>query len=198
MGNAIFLWFIETKNSNDFKTKILHFSTLIAFSLMCVVVVCSDKNKNCLQILYFLVQTFDWNEGSLFRWCGSIRNKVVCVRGTVPFASWPSLRHATLHFIKWMLSVRYTTMPVQIFTFHVTRTVCCCNFYSVTFLLQIIQEKELTQYRDQLQRWEEEKERHQYEFTITDKKSEKPVVPIDKVFPHILRLWVLTMSWPNA
>lgn len=183
----------------ELKLKFYTSALFECFSFLCVVVVCSDKNcKNCLQILHIPVQSLDWYEGSLFRWCGSIRNKVVCVRGTVPFVSWPSLRPATLHVVRWMLSVRYTTITIQIFTFHVTRIVCSCNFYSLTFLLQIIQEKELTQYNDELQRWEEERERHQYEFTITDKKSEKPVVLINKVLPHILRLWVLTMSWPNS
>lgn len=51
--------------------------------------------------------------------------------------------------------------------------------------LQVIQEAAVTLYHDALQRWEEEKERQQDEFTITDKNlTESQGVLIDKVLPQ--------------
>lgn len=50
---------------------------------------------------------------------------------------------------------------------------------------QVIQEAALTRYHDALQRWVEEKERQQDEFTITDKNlTESQRVLIDKVLPQ--------------
>lgn len=52
--------------------------------------------------------------------------------------------------------------------------------------LQVIKAASLTQYRDALKRWEEEKERQQEEFTITDKNlPESPAALIDKVLSQI-------------
>ncbi|XP_074550256.1 cilia- and flagella-associated protein 65 isoform X1 [Halichoeres trimaculatus] len=54
--------------------------------------------------------------------------------------------------------------------------------YQLDVICQIIQETALTQYQDALQRWEEEKERQQVEFTITDKNVlENQIVLIDKL-----------------
>lgn len=49
---------------------------------------------------------------------------------------------------------------------------------------QILQEDELVQYKHALQRWEEEKERQQTEFIITDKKLLKtqPILEDDVIF----------------
>lgn len=56
----------------------------------------------------------------------------------------------------------------------------------LSFPLQVIQQATLTRYHDALQRWEEEKERQQVEFTITDKNlTECQGVLIDKVLPQI-------------
>lgn len=59
-------------------------------------------------------------------------------------------------------------------------------FYPLFAPLQIIQEAALTQYLDALQQWEDEKERQQNQFIITDKKlSERQAILIDKVVSHI-------------
>ncbi|TMS06489.1 Cilia- and flagella-associated protein 65 [Larimichthys crocea] len=56
--------------------------------------------------------------------------------------------------------------------------------YQLDVICQAIQEATLTRYRDALQRWEEEKERQQNEFTITDKTlPENQGVRTDKVLP---------------
>ncbi|XP_041807029.1 cilia- and flagella-associated protein 65 [Chelmon rostratus] len=53
--------------------------------------------------------------------------------------------------------------------------------YQLDVICQVIKEAALTQYHDALKRWEEEKEREQEEFTITDKNlTESPGVLIDK------------------
>ncbi|XP_051260176.1 cilia- and flagella-associated protein 65 isoform X3 [Dicentrarchus labrax] len=58
--------------------------------------------------------------------------------------------------------------------------------YQLDVICQVIQEAALTRYHDALQRWEEEKERQQDEFTITDKKhTESKRVLIDEVLPQI-------------
>lgn len=62
----------------------------------------------------------------------------------------------------------------------------CKSLHTLLFSssLQAIQEATLTRYRDALQRWEEEKERQQNEFTITDKTlPENQGVRTDKVLP---------------
>lgn len=52
--------------------------------------------------------------------------------------------------------------------------------------LQVIKEAELTRYHDALQRWEDEKQRQQDEFNITDKHlTEGQRVLIDEVLAHI-------------
>lgn len=51
---------------------------------------------------------------------------------------------------------------------------------------QVIKEAELTLYHDALQRWEEEKQRQQDEFSITDKRlNDGQRVLIDEVLSHI-------------
>lgn len=60
---------------------------------------------------------------------------------------------------------------------------------------QILQEDELVQYRNALQRWEKEKARQQNEFIITDKKLSKtqPILVEDVTFLSIFTLLFLTV-----
>lgn len=60
------------------------------------------------------------------------------------------------------------------------------SFYPLFTPPQIMQEPALTQYLDGVQQWEDEKERQQNQFIITDKKfSERQAILIDKVVSHI-------------
>lgn len=77
-----------------------------------------------------------------------------------------SVRYWTGSALLWQL-----TSPVVAVTSHLCPS-------------QILQEDELVQYKNALQRWEKEKERQQTEFIITDKKLFKtqPVLVEDVIF----------------
>ncbi|XP_060910642.1 cilia- and flagella-associated protein 65 [Labrus mixtus] len=151
---------------------------------------CSDcrMSEACVQRLPFPGQVVSLSEDSV-----SLGDIPVCSRSSRILYLTNGSHTDTVHYT-WDLPRQINQQVVQIHpqqgVLHPGESSLCFltftssdypTHYQLDILCQVIQEAKMTQYRDALQRWEEEKERQQVEFIITDKNiTETPKVLTDE------------------
>ncbi|XP_045910743.1 cilia- and flagella-associated protein 65 isoform X2 [Micropterus dolomieu] len=151
---------------------------------------CSDTEapQPCVQRLPFPGQVIFLSEDTL-----SLGDIPVCSRSSRIFFLTNVSPTDTVHYT-WGLLQQSIHQVVQIHpeggSLHPQESALCVltftstdypTVYQLDIVCQVIQQATLTRYHDALQRWEEEKERQQVEFTITDKNLDCQGVLIDKV-----------------